>query len=210
MCSNNRNARDVRMAGLTGIALATLFAGGLAIITVSGAHRAVGKTTLARALKERLPGRVEVIKIGHGPDKGKPERLFRETEEVLAYVDGLRSSGRRSLDILIVESNRILDSLKPDLALFLEPTESSESRGKRTESDAAPRARLRADFRVSPDRVRKARRLPGAFRREARRRLRAAKTLDRRERAGVIRALQDHALRQGGESPCRDTGGQCG
>lgn len=37
-CSNNRNARDVQRGGLVGIALAILFAGGLAILTVKGAH----------------------------------------------------------------------------------------------------------------------------------------------------------------------------
>jgi cytosine permease len=37
-CSANRNAKDVRMGGLVGIALAILFAGGLAILAVTGAH----------------------------------------------------------------------------------------------------------------------------------------------------------------------------
>ncbi len=37
-CSSNRDARDVRMGGLVGIALAILFAGGLGILAVAGAH----------------------------------------------------------------------------------------------------------------------------------------------------------------------------
>ncbi|MBI4580630.1 MAG: cytosine permease [Planctomycetes bacterium] len=40
-CSNNRNAKDVQMGGLVGIAIATLFAGGLAVTTVAGAHAAL-------------------------------------------------------------------------------------------------------------------------------------------------------------------------
>lgn len=37
-CSNNRNSKDVQYAGLTGIWAAILFAAGLAVITVAGAH----------------------------------------------------------------------------------------------------------------------------------------------------------------------------
>lgn len=37
-CSNNRDARDVWLGGLTGIGLAALVAGGLALITVAGAE----------------------------------------------------------------------------------------------------------------------------------------------------------------------------
>ncbi|GMU23366.1 MAG: purine-cytosine permease [Phycisphaerae bacterium] len=37
-CSANRDARDVKMGGLVGIALAILFAGGLAMVAVAGAH----------------------------------------------------------------------------------------------------------------------------------------------------------------------------
>jgi len=35
---NNRDAKDVQIGGLVGIALATLFAGGLAVLVVAGAH----------------------------------------------------------------------------------------------------------------------------------------------------------------------------
>jgi cytosine/uracil/thiamine/allantoin permease len=37
-CSNNRNTKDVWMGGVVGIGLAILVAGGLALITVAGAH----------------------------------------------------------------------------------------------------------------------------------------------------------------------------
>ncbi len=37
-CSNNRNQNDVKMGGIAGIWLAVLYAGGLAVLTVAGAH----------------------------------------------------------------------------------------------------------------------------------------------------------------------------
>jgi len=40
LAMNSRNAKDVQIGGLVGIALATLFAGGLAILTVAGAYGA--------------------------------------------------------------------------------------------------------------------------------------------------------------------------
>jgi cytosine permease len=40
-CSNNRDAKDVQMGGLVGIALAILFTGGLGIIAVAGAQGAL-------------------------------------------------------------------------------------------------------------------------------------------------------------------------
>jgi cytosine permease len=40
-CSNNRDKKDVQMGGLVGVALATLFAGGLAVLGVAGAHGAL-------------------------------------------------------------------------------------------------------------------------------------------------------------------------
>lgn len=40
-CSNNRDTSDVKWGGIVGIWLPTVFAGGLAVITVAGAHGAV-------------------------------------------------------------------------------------------------------------------------------------------------------------------------
>jgi cytosine permease len=40
-CSNNRDKKDVRMGGLVGVALATLFAGGLAVLGVAAAQGAL-------------------------------------------------------------------------------------------------------------------------------------------------------------------------
>jgi cytosine permease len=47
---NNRDAKDVQLGGLVGIALATLFAGGLAILIVAGAHGA-GQASDAAVLR---------------------------------------------------------------------------------------------------------------------------------------------------------------
>jgi cytosine permease len=46
---NNRDAKDVRLGGLVGITAATIFAGGLALLIVAGAH-GLGKTTDAAAV----------------------------------------------------------------------------------------------------------------------------------------------------------------
>jgi hypothetical protein len=109
------------------------------IITVSGAHRSVGKTTFARCLKAKLPGKAEIIKIGHGPAKEKPERLFHSLEDALLYLDRVQAAG--SVDYLIIESNRIAGHLEPDLAVFLES-------GGRPDAANAP-----VDARVGEDTV---------------------------------------------------------
>ncbi|MBN1488944.1 MAG: cytosine permease [Phycisphaerae bacterium] len=66
-CSNNRDARDVRMGGLVGVALATLFAGGLAIIAVAGAHGlqaerlAAGEATLGELIPYNFAGALPAL-----------------------------------------------------------------------------------------------------------------------------------------------------
>ncbi len=112
------------------------------IITVSGAHSGVGKTTLARKLKGCLPGTTEVVKIGHGRDKMKSEPLFHTIDEVLAYMEKLASMDTPAY--LIIESNRILRRLVPDLSIYL----SSES-GTAFETGSAGQAKNKADIRLS-------------------------------------------------------------
>lgn len=46
--TNSRNAKDVQLGGLTGIALATIVAGGLAILVVAGAYGQPGLVTAAK------------------------------------------------------------------------------------------------------------------------------------------------------------------
>jgi hypothetical protein len=122
------------------------------IITVAGAHRSVGKTTFARYLKDRLPGTAEIIKIGHGTAKPKPEKLFHTVTEALRYLEQVRADG--FLDYLIVESNRIAGHLEPDLAIFLESTVGTEgerdtSSGEKAVPVSAGRARESAHIMIA-------------------------------------------------------------
>ncbi|MQY77016.1 MAG: hypothetical protein GH155_05225 [Spirochaeta sp.] len=87
-------------------------------IVIAGAHRAVGKTTLGRKLKAQLSGRTELVKVGHGIDKGKEELLLHSTAEAGRLIADRRRQG--SLDYLIIESNAILRSFTPDFCIFIE------------------------------------------------------------------------------------------
>lgn len=89
------------------------------IITVSGSHSNVGKTTLARKLKSALSDySVEVVKLGHGEDDpDKDEQLFVEVAKLLEYIEKLERLGM--IDFLIIESNTIHEHLKPDFSVFI-------------------------------------------------------------------------------------------
>lgn len=71
-CSNNRNARDVCMGGLVGVALAILFAGGLAIIAVAGAqgklagNLAGGEVTWGSLVNYKFSSSLPVLSPGLG------------------------------------------------------------------------------------------------------------------------------------------------
>ena len=58
IASNNRNAKDVHLGGLTGIALATVFAGGLALLIVAGAYGRGMVTSGAVMEPTRLMGNI--------------------------------------------------------------------------------------------------------------------------------------------------------
>jgi molybdate transport system regulatory protein len=93
-------------------------------ITISGSTRNIGKTTLARALKNVLNDNIVVIKIGHGEDKNKPEKLFHSLDDALEFVDTLKKEAKT--EFCIIESNQILNKIKPDLAIFIEKKESEK------------------------------------------------------------------------------------
>ena len=95
----------------------------LRIITIAGSHRGVGKTHLARMLRDVFGPRSQIVKIGRGRDKGKPERLLRNVADLPPLVDGLRTRGACS--ILIVESGRAGEVVKTDLSFFIEGWERS-------------------------------------------------------------------------------------
>jgi len=53
-CSANRNAKDVWLGGITGVGLVTVFAGGLALVTVAGAA-GIDPTLITAAYGDALP-----------------------------------------------------------------------------------------------------------------------------------------------------------
>ncbi|NLX12710.1 MAG: cytosine permease [Phycisphaerales bacterium] len=71
-CSNNRNVKDVRMGGLVGVALVTLFAGGLAVLAVAGAHGALaerlttGEAKWGQLVNFQFSGALPVLSTGLG------------------------------------------------------------------------------------------------------------------------------------------------
>lgn len=83
-------------------------------IVISGAHSNVGKSGLAERLLSILQNSVH-IKIGHGKKKKGGSNLF--------YPEGtsFEQIAEESIDrsYLIIESNRILLEISPDLAIFL-------------------------------------------------------------------------------------------
>jgi len=91
------------------------------VIVVSGARSNVGKTQLSRALCRLLPGAVRV-KIGHHPWKpGGDDHLYPMGTSFSAIVTE-HSTAR----FLIIESNRILEEITPECAIYL-PAENPKS-----------------------------------------------------------------------------------
>ena len=84
------------------------------ILAISGAHRKVGKTLLARMFSSRFGARV--IKVGRGPDRGKAEVLVHDVNELLPVVNRLREE----CDFLVIESRRAREVLNVDLTIFIE------------------------------------------------------------------------------------------
>jgi hypothetical protein len=93
-------------------------------IVVSGARSNVGKTTLAETICRLLPGSV-CVKLGHGEVKEGLGNVFYHAgtpyEEIVA-----RHSGA---DYLIIESNRVLEEVEPDLAVYLPADDPKPSAG---------------------------------------------------------------------------------
>jgi hypothetical protein len=83
-------------------------------IVVAGARSKVGKTTLARALCQLLPGAMRV-KIGHGQEKPGDDTRFYH----LGTLFGAIAADHPGARYLVIESNSILRELTPDCAIFL-------------------------------------------------------------------------------------------
>ncbi|MEI6154146.1 MAG: hypothetical protein WCQ90_08665 [Deltaproteobacteria bacterium] len=101
------------------------------IVVVSGAHSNVGKTHLSRALCNLLPGAVH-IKIGHHARKpGKDGHLY-PMGTGFSSIAAEHSTAR----FLIIESNRILEEITPDCAIYLsaeDPKPSAEIAAKKAD-----------------------------------------------------------------------------
>jgi|SaaInlStandDraft_3_1057020.scaffolds.fasta_scaffold57314_1 molybdate transport system regulatory protein len=115
---------------------------GMKIFTISASYSNLGKTTLARKLSEALGLGVAVLKIGHGKDKSKPEKLVHNMEEAVEVVKQLKKS--KKYQYLIIESNSIVKKINSDLAIFIEGY-------KKPEKDSAKGARKKAHIIISKD-----------------------------------------------------------
>ena len=84
------------------------------VIVVSGAHSKVGKTLLSRALCELLPGAAR-IKIGHHARKPGGEDNLYQVGTRFSTIAAEHVKAR----FLIIESNRILEEITPECAIYL-------------------------------------------------------------------------------------------
>ncbi len=84
------------------------------VIVVSGARSNVGKTHLARALCELLPGAVRV-KIGHHARKPDRDSNLYDMGTSFSTI----ASEHGTAPFLIIESNRILEEIAPECTIYL-------------------------------------------------------------------------------------------
>ena len=101
------------------------------IVVVSGAHSNVGKTHLARALRDLLPGSVH-IKIGHHARKPGGDGYYYYMGTSFSTIAVEHSDAR----FLIIESNSILEEITPDCAIYLsaeDPKPSAEIAAKKAD-----------------------------------------------------------------------------
>jgi len=84
------------------------------VIVVSGAHSNVGKTHLARALRDLLPGAVR-IKIGHHERKPGGDGYYYHIGTGFPTI----AAGHSNERFLIIESNHILKDITPECTIYL-------------------------------------------------------------------------------------------
>jgi len=115
------------------------------VIVVSGARSNVGKTQLARALCELLPGAVR-IKIGHHARKPGGDDNLYPMETSFSTIEPEHRNAR----FLIIESNRILEEITPECAIYLaaaNPKPSAEMAMKKADiirGEAVPASKISA------------------------------------------------------------------
>ena len=131
-------------------------------IVISGARSNVGKTTLAEEIRQLLPGSVRV-KLGHGELKEDMDDVFYHAGTPYERI----KEENPHADFLIIESNRILEEIEPDITIYLPADDPKPSaalaetradliRGCKGGSDAAEHVagKLGIDERVAAEIVR--------------------------------------------------------
>jgi hypothetical protein len=114
------------------------------VIVVSGAHSNIGKTQLARALRDLLPGAVR-IKIGHHARKPGGDGYYYGMGTSFSSIAAEHSNAR----FLIIESNSILEEITPECAIYLpaeDPKPSAELAVKKAD---IIRGKPVPDFKIS-------------------------------------------------------------
>ena len=91
-------------------------------IVISGARSNIGKTTLAEKIRQLLPGSVRV-KLGHGELKEDMDDVFYHAGTPYERI----KEENPQAGFLIIESNRILEEIEPDLAIYLPADEPKPS-----------------------------------------------------------------------------------
>jgi molybdopterin-guanine dinucleotide biosynthesis protein len=143
------------------------------IVAVAGLSSGVGKTHLIERLLDLFPGS-SVLKATAGAHAGKPRIVTAEEELRVPGKDTWRyleagagkvvwvSSGRKDLPaairealgqiepgLLMVESNSALETLSPDVLIFVEGEADFAAAGRGSPKESAVRIRARADFTTS-------------------------------------------------------------
>jgi hypothetical protein len=83
-------------------------------VVISGARSNIGKTTLAERICSILPGSV-CVKLGHGEKKAGMDNVFLHAGTSFGRIVEENPGAK----YLVIESNRILEELEPDLAVYL-------------------------------------------------------------------------------------------
>ena len=103
------------------------------IISISGAHRSIGKTTLARRLKATLDQAAVIVKVGHGRIKEKDEILLHSVEKLSDLIATLK------VPYLLIESNQAHEVAPPDFSIYIDALD-------KPPKASAAKARERADI----------------------------------------------------------------
>jgi hypothetical protein len=112
------------------------------IWTISGAGRAVGKTTVAQSIAASLDSSV-YCKCGHNAAKSdKPDNFFLGIDALNDFVDNASDQYAH----IVVESNAFVYSSRPDITIFIDGI-----KGKTNFRKDASRLKAAADIAITAD-----------------------------------------------------------